>query len=141
MHHCVLLCCPLCSPRERGAVRPLADSLRTTSNSSPSAGHLFYGPPLCPSTHLRQLREGVPVSTCRVRYCLADTRAAPLIAQCSAAGVRVLATGTLVGGLIAERWLGAACPAAIPPGANDSGGAGGLALHATSLEALDIVAG
>lgn len=61
------------------------------------------------------LAEGIPLATNQVSFSLVDRRAAgELAALCARTGVRLLAYGTLCGGFIAERWRGAAEPAAIP---------------------------
>lgn len=89
-----------------------------------------------------QLRAGIPVASCQLRYCLADTDAAPTIAQCRAAGVTVLASGTLVGGLIADRWLGVACPSAAMERqqGNLEGPAAAQGRNICSVETVDMVA-
>ncbi len=53
------------------------------------------------------LGQGVPVLTNQVSFSLLDRRAAgAMSAFCLAHGVRLLAYGTLAGGLLSERWLG-----------------------------------
>ncbi len=66
------------------------------------------------TAHLRVLvKHGVPVATNQVCFSLLDRRAAgELGAFCVEHGVRLLAYGTLGGGLISERWLGRPEPAA-----------------------------
>lgn len=55
--------------------------------------------------------QGVPVLTNQVSFSLLDRRAAgAMSAFCLAKGVRLLAYGTLAGGLLSERWLGAPEP-------------------------------
>ena len=64
--------------------------------------------------HLRVLiKNGFPVRTNQVSFSVLDRRAAgDLSAFCQANGVQLLAYGTLAGGLLSERWLGAPEPAA-----------------------------
>ena len=64
--------------------------------------------------HLNLLvRHGIPIRTNQVSFSLLDRRAAgPLSAVCGAHGVRLLAYGTLAGGLLSERWLGQPASAA-----------------------------
>ncbi len=58
------------------------------------------------------LRSGFPVVSNQVSYSLFDRRAAgALTAVCRAHDVRLLAYGTLAGGLLSERWVGAPEPA------------------------------
>jgi aryl-alcohol dehydrogenase-like predicted oxidoreductase/enamine deaminase RidA (YjgF/YER057c/UK114 family) len=61
------------------------------------------------TAHLALLvRHGIPVATNQVCFSVLDRRAAEdMSAFCLANGVRLLAYGTLAGGLISERWLGA----------------------------------
>ena len=70
------------------------------------------------TAHLNLLvRHGIPIRTNQVSFSLLDSRAAgAMSAFCLAHGVRLLAYGTLAGGLLSERWLGrpAPDPAAIP---------------------------
>jgi aryl-alcohol dehydrogenase-like predicted oxidoreductase/enamine deaminase RidA (YjgF/YER057c/UK114 family) len=59
------------------------------------------------------LSHGIPILTNQVSFSVLDRRAAgDLSALCLRSGVRLLAYGTLAGGLVAERWLGAPAPAA-----------------------------
>jgi aryl-alcohol dehydrogenase-like predicted oxidoreductase/enamine deaminase RidA (YjgF/YER057c/UK114 family) len=59
------------------------------------------------------LADGVPLATNQVSFSLVDRRAAgPLAALCAETGVRLLAYGTLCGGFLADKWLGAPEPAA-----------------------------
>lgn len=61
------------------------------------------------------LSDGVPVASNQVSFSLIDRRAAgALSALCAARGVRLLAYGTLCGGLLSERWLGRPRPEAVP---------------------------
>jgi aryl-alcohol dehydrogenase-like predicted oxidoreductase/enamine deaminase RidA (YjgF/YER057c/UK114 family) len=62
--------------------------------------------------HLRVLlAEGVPVASNQVCLSLLDRRATEeMQALCLSRGVRLLAYGTLGGGFLSERWLGAAEP-------------------------------
>jgi len=63
--------------------------------------------------HLRALLDaGVPVVTHQVQLSLLDRRALGAMSTlCEASGVRLLAFGSLAGGFLNERWLGAAAPA------------------------------
>jgi aryl-alcohol dehydrogenase-like predicted oxidoreductase/enamine deaminase RidA (YjgF/YER057c/UK114 family) len=65
------------------------------------------------TAHLRVLaRHGIPVATNQVCFSLLDRRAAGEMSDfCLASGIRLLAYGTLGGGLISERWLGQPEPA------------------------------
>ena len=62
--------------------------------------------------HLRLLlKDGVPVATNQVSFSLLDRRAAGrLSALCLASDVKLLAYGTLGGGFLSERWVGAPEP-------------------------------
>ena len=66
------------------------------------------------TAHLRVLvKHGVPVASNQVSFSLLDRRAAgEMSAFCLAHGVRLLAYGTLAGGLISERWVGRPEPSA-----------------------------
>ena len=66
------------------------------------------------TAHLRVLvKHGVPIAANQVCFSLLDGRAAgEMSAFCQEHGVKLLAYGTLAGGLISERWLGASEPAA-----------------------------
>ena len=60
------------------------------------------------------LADGIPVRTNQVSFSLVDRRAAgPLADLCSRSPVRLLAYGTLCGGFLHERWLGAKEPESI----------------------------
>lgn len=65
--------------------------------------------------HLRLLvRHGIPIATNQVSFSLLDRRAAGRMTEfCRAAGVRLLAYGTLAGGFLSERWVGKPEPAQI----------------------------
>ncbi len=65
--------------------------------------------------HLRVLlRDGVPVATNQVSFSLLDRRAAGrMSAVCLEGGVKLLAYGTLGGGFLTDRWVGAAEPTQI----------------------------
>jgi aryl-alcohol dehydrogenase-like predicted oxidoreductase/enamine deaminase RidA (YjgF/YER057c/UK114 family) len=67
------------------------------------------------TAHLRiLLAEGVPVASNQVCVSLLDRRANESLSQlCLARGVKLLAYGTLGGGFLSERWLGAPEPAEI----------------------------
>ncbi len=60
------------------------------------------------AAHLNlMVRHGLPIRTNQVSFSLLDRRAAgAMSAVCLAGGVRLLAYGTLAGGLLSERWLG-----------------------------------
>jgi aryl-alcohol dehydrogenase-like predicted oxidoreductase/enamine deaminase RidA (YjgF/YER057c/UK114 family) len=64
------------------------------------------------TAHLNVLvKHGIPVVSNQVSFSLLDRRAAgELSAYCLANGVRLLAYGTLAGGLMSERWLGRPAP-------------------------------
>jgi aryl-alcohol dehydrogenase-like predicted oxidoreductase/enamine deaminase RidA (YjgF/YER057c/UK114 family) len=66
------------------------------------------------TAHLRVLvKHGVPIASNQVSFSLLDRRAAgEMSAFCLAYGVRLLAYGTLAGGLVAERWVGRPEPSA-----------------------------
>jgi aryl-alcohol dehydrogenase-like predicted oxidoreductase/enamine deaminase RidA (YjgF/YER057c/UK114 family) len=68
------------------------------------------------TAHLRVLvRHGIPILSNQVSFSLLDRRAAgEMTAFCLEHGIKLLAYGTLAGGLISERFLGSA-----EPGAND----------------------
>jgi diketogulonate reductase-like aldo/keto reductase/enamine deaminase RidA (YjgF/YER057c/UK114 family) len=60
------------------------------------------------------LSDGIPIVSNQVSFSLVDRRAQGLLsALCLARGVRLLAYGTLCGGLLSERWLGAPHPGAV----------------------------
>jgi aryl-alcohol dehydrogenase-like predicted oxidoreductase/enamine deaminase RidA (YjgF/YER057c/UK114 family) len=63
--------------------------------------------------HLRvALKQGIPVVSNQLSFSLLDRRAAgEMSALCLAHGAKILAYGTLGGGFLSERWLGAAEPA------------------------------
>ncbi len=65
------------------------------------------------TAHLRVLvKHGIPVVSNQVSFSLLDRRAAgEMSAFCLENGVRLLAFGTLAGGLMSERWLGRPEPA------------------------------
>ncbi len=64
--------------------------------------------------HLRLLvKQGIPIASNQVCFSLLDCRAAgEMSAFCLEHGVRLLAYGTLAGGLLDEKWLGKPEPAA-----------------------------
>jgi aryl-alcohol dehydrogenase-like predicted oxidoreductase/enamine deaminase RidA (YjgF/YER057c/UK114 family) len=66
------------------------------------------------TAHLRVVvKHGVPIVANQVCFSLLDRRAAgEMSAFCQAHGVKLLAYGTLAGGLMSERWLGAPEPSA-----------------------------
>ena len=68
----------------------------------------------CDTDHLRVLiKHHVPVLTNQVSFSLLDRRAAGEMSTfCVRHGVKLLAYGTLAGGLLSERWLGVPEPAA-----------------------------
>lgn len=60
------------------------------------------------------LADGIPLASNQVSFSLVDRRAAgPLAELCARTGVRLLAYGTLCGGFLADRWLGAPEPVGI----------------------------
>ena len=63
--------------------------------------------------HLRVLvGDGIPVVSNQVSFSVLDRRAAGMMSDfCLANGIRLLAYGTLAGGLLSSRWLGAPEPA------------------------------
>ena len=65
--------------------------------------------------HLRVLvKHGIPIVSNQVSFSLLDRRAAEdMSAFCLAAGVRLLAYGTLAGGFLTDRWVGAPEPTSI----------------------------
>jgi aryl-alcohol dehydrogenase-like predicted oxidoreductase/enamine deaminase RidA (YjgF/YER057c/UK114 family) len=67
------------------------------------------------TAHLRLLlAQGVPIASNQVCISLLDRRATgEMSALCLERGVRLLAYGTLGGGFLSERWLGAAEPAEV----------------------------
>lgn len=67
------------------------------------------------TAHLRLLlNEGIPISTNQVCLSLLDRRATEAMSDlCLERGVRLLAYGTLGGGFLTERWVGASEPAAV----------------------------
>ncbi len=90
--------------------------------------------------------DGVPLVSNQVSFSLVDRRAgAALSAVCEAHGVRLLAYGTLCGGFLSARWLGAARPAAPPDWSGAKylrfiDAAGGWDAFQTLLRAADAVA-
>jgi aryl-alcohol dehydrogenase-like predicted oxidoreductase/enamine deaminase RidA (YjgF/YER057c/UK114 family) len=92
------------------------------------------------------LAEGYEIATNQVSFSVVDRRAAgELSAVCRAGGVKLLAYGTLCGGFLSERWLGAPEPAAIPDWSKMKyrrfiEAAGGWAPFQRLLAALDRVA-
>ncbi len=65
------------------------------------------------TAHARALHDaGVRLATMQVQYSLLDARpAGGMAALCAAAGMRLLCYGTVAGGFLSERWLGASEPA------------------------------
>lgn len=65
------------------------------------------------AAHLRiALATGLPIVSNQVSFSLLDQRAAGALSEvCQEYGTHLLAYGTLAGGLLSERWLGAARPA------------------------------
>jgi aryl-alcohol dehydrogenase-like predicted oxidoreductase len=91
--------------------------------------------------------SGVPVATNQLQYSVLDRRPEHgMAALCAAHGIRLLCYGTLAGGFIGERWLGA--PEPRPPYANRSlvkyrliiDDFGGWARFQALLSALDAIA-
>jgi len=68
------------------------------------------------TAHLRLLlNEGIPIATNQVCISLLDRRATEAMsALCLERGVQLLAYGTLGGGFLSDRWLGASEPEAVP---------------------------
>ena len=66
------------------------------------------------SDHLRLLvKHGIPIASNQVCFSLLDRRAAGAMTEfCLEAGIKLLAYGTLGGGFLSERWLGAPEPPA-----------------------------
>ena len=61
----------------------------------------------------RMLEAGVPLTTTQVQYSLLDSRPAKALASlCANNGMHLLCYGTLAGGFLSDRWLGAADPLA-----------------------------
>jgi aryl-alcohol dehydrogenase-like predicted oxidoreductase/enamine deaminase RidA (YjgF/YER057c/UK114 family) len=95
------------------------------------------------AAHLRLvLRHGIPVVSNQVSFSLLDRRAAGRMAEVAAGhGVRLLAYGTLGGGFLSDRWLGAPEPADLSDWSRMKyrrfiGVAGGWARFQTLLAAL-----
>ncbi len=67
------------------------------------------------SDHLRLIvKHGIPIATNQVAFSLLDRRPAGRMSEiCRAQGVKLLAYGTLGGGFLTDRWVGAAEPASI----------------------------
>lgn len=67
------------------------------------------------AAHLRvALSDGVPLVSNQVSFSLVDRRAAGALSDlCRATGVRLFAYGTLCGGFLSEKWLGAPDPTTI----------------------------
>lgn len=61
------------------------------------------------------LADGIPVTSNQVSFSLIDRRAAgPLSDLCRKSGVKLLAYGTLCGGLLSDKWLGQPEPSSLP---------------------------
>ncbi|MCG7505874.1 aldo/keto reductase [Mesorhizobium retamae] len=61
------------------------------------------------------LADGIPLASNQVSFSLIDRRAAGALSEvCSRSGVRLFAYGTLCGGFLADKWLGAPEPTSIP---------------------------
>ena len=57
------------------------------------------------------LEAGIPLTTTQVQYSLLDTRPAKSLAElCAGNGMHLLCYGTLAGGFLGDRWLGAPDP-------------------------------
>lgn len=67
------------------------------------------------TAHLRlALADGVPLVTNQVSFSLVDRRAGGALSElCKETGVRLFAYGTLCGGFLSEKWLGAPDPTTI----------------------------
>jgi aryl-alcohol dehydrogenase-like predicted oxidoreductase/enamine deaminase RidA (YjgF/YER057c/UK114 family) len=94
------------------------------------------------------LAHGIPIASNQVSFSLLDRRAARRLSEvCARHGVRLLAYGTLAGGFLSERWLGAPEPdaAAIPDWSKMKyrrfiAAAGGWPVLQSLLRALDAIA-
>jgi aryl-alcohol dehydrogenase-like predicted oxidoreductase/enamine deaminase RidA (YjgF/YER057c/UK114 family) len=61
------------------------------------------------------LADGIPVTSNQISFSLIDRRAAgPLSDLCRRSGVKLLAYGTLCGGLLSNKWLGQPEPSSLP---------------------------
>lgn len=61
----------------------------------------------------RMLEAGIPLTTTQVQYSLLDPRPERALARlCADSGMHLLCYGTLAGGFLTDRWLGAADPLA-----------------------------
>lgn len=61
------------------------------------------------------LADGIPLASNQVSFSLIDRRAAGALSEvCARGSVRLFAYGTLCGGFLADKWLGAPEPASIP---------------------------
>ena len=79
-----------------------------------AAGRIFHlGLTNCDAVHLDMaIRSGVPIVSNQVCFSLVDRRAAgAMLRVCREHGVKLLAYGTLAGGLLSDRWLGRTEPA------------------------------
>jgi len=79
-----------------------------------AAGRVLHlGLTNCDAVHLDMaIRSGVPIVSNQVCFSLVDRRAAGAMSRvCREHGVKLLAYGTLAGGLLSARWLGRAEPA------------------------------
>ena len=79
-----------------------------------AAGRILHlGLTNCDAVHLDMaIRTGVPIVSNQVCFSLLDRRAAGAMSRvCGEHGVKLLAYGTLAGGLLSDRWLGRAEPA------------------------------
>ena len=95
------------------------------------------------------LGAGIPLATTQVQYSLLDTRPAKGLADlCAANGMHLLCYGTLAGGFLSDRWLGAPDPLAASATLENRSltkyrliieEAGGWALFQALLEALAAV--
>ncbi|HEX4766300.1 MAG TPA: aldo/keto reductase [Lichenihabitans sp.] len=99
------------------------------------------------AAHLRLVvKHGIPLVSNQVSFSVLDRRAADeMSAVCAETGVRLLAYGTLAGGLVSERWLGAPEPGAFGDWskmkyARFVAAVGGWAVFQAVLSALDEVA-
>lgn len=61
------------------------------------------------------LADGIPLASNQVSFSLVDRRAAGALSElCARSDVRLFAYGTLCGGFLSDKWLGAPEPASIP---------------------------
>lgn len=98
----------------------LLDAARWLSELRDEGAVALLGGTNFDAAHARALLDAdVQLATMQVQYSLLDARPAGALSQlCARTGMRLLCYGTVAGGFLSERWLGAAEPA--PPLANRS---------------------